>query len=450
MERFVRLTVPELQLNDGEYFSTERDIFNRKPFGDHLYNLINNSEENLVLALDSQWGEGKSTFIKMWTNENKHNREVPLETIYFDAFQNDYQKEPFLALASEVYELLEDKATTKTAEFKKKAAKVFKTFSRGMIKTGVRIGTAGLVNDTLLDQAEKDISELVSEQVDSIISSKFESSKADKLALKNFKEFLSDIALNHTSSGKIVFVIDELDRCRPDFALDLLENIKHLFSVSGVTFLLVMNRRQLEESVKCRYGNGIDSVTYLQKFIDVWLSLPRKTPALSEQDDGVTYLTNSFKLMAAEGNVDNRGALSAITDLVRHLKPSFRDIERILTYFALIENSRSYAFNEFYQDIMGTVCFLKVTNPKLLDNIMNGRASSKDVLEHLQLTNQNLRSEGDPLKYLALEIEYDLSAPERKNEIESNERINLRGYPSGSVNIFKRFIEELSNIYPQY
>lgn len=118
----MRLTVPELQLNDGEYFSTERDIFNRKPFGDHLYNLINNSEENLVLALDSQWGEGKSTFIKMWTNENKHNREVPLETIYFDAFQNDYQKEPFLALASEVYELLEDKATTKTAEFKKKSS----------------------------------------------------------------------------------------------------------------------------------------------------------------------------------------------------------------------------------------------------------------------------------------------------------------------------------------
>lgn len=446
----MRLTVPELQLDDGECFSTERDIFIRKPFGDHLYNLINNSEENLVLALDSQWGEGKSTFIKMWANENKYNREKPLETIYFDAFQNDYQKEPFLALASEIYELLEDKVTCKTTAFKEKAAKVFKTFSRGMIKTGVRIGTAGIVSDTLLEQAEKDISELVSEQVDSIISSKFESSKADKLALKNFKEFLSDIARNHTSSGRIVFVIDELDRCRPDFALDLLENIKHLFSVSGVTFLLVMNRKQLEESVKCRYGSGIDSVTYLQKFIDVWLSLPRKTVALSQQDDGVTYLNNSFNLMAAGGDIYNRDALLAITDLVRHLKPSFRDIERILTYFALIENSCNAAFNEYYQDIMGTVCFLKVTNPKILDNIMHGRASSKDVLEYLQLTDQNLNPDADPLKYLAIQIEYDLSAPERKNEIESNEAINFRGYPSKPVNIFKRFIEKLSNIYPQY
>ncbi|TOM08140.1 P-loop ATPase, partial [Vibrio parahaemolyticus] len=183
-----------------------------------LYNLINNSDENLVLALDAQWGEGKSTFIKMWSGENRHKQEPPLETIYFDAFENDYQKEPFLALASEIYELLEDKAESKKQEFKEKAAQVFKTFSRGVIKAGIRLGTAGVIDGTVLDQAEKDISTLVSEQVDSIISSKFESSKADKLALKNFKEFLSDVALNHTPGKRIVFVIDELDRCRPDFA----------------------------------------------------------------------------------------------------------------------------------------------------------------------------------------------------------------------------------------
>lgn len=63
---------------------------------------------NLVLALDSKWGEGKSTFIKMWCSENQHKRQEPIKTIYFDAFENDYQKDPFLALASEIYELLED------------------------------------------------------------------------------------------------------------------------------------------------------------------------------------------------------------------------------------------------------------------------------------------------------------------------------------------------------
>ncbi|WP_419243572.1 KAP family P-loop NTPase fold protein [Photobacterium leiognathi subsp. mandapamensis] len=283
-------------------------------------------------------------------------------------------------MSSEIYELLEDKAESKKQEFKEKAAQVFKTFSRGVIKTGIRLGTAGVIDGTVLDQAEKDISTLVSEQVDSIISSKFESSKADKLALKNFKEFLSDVALNHTPGKRIVFVIDELDRCRPDFALDLLENIKHLFSVSGITFLLVMNRKQLEESVKCRYGDGIDSVTYLQKFINVWLSLPRSSGKY-QQDDGAKYLMTSFDLMAAGTRIHNETAAQMLKSLVKHLKPSFRDIERMLTYFAIIENSRNEPINEYYQSVMAAVCFMKVINPRMLDAIISKRVSSQELLD---------------------------------------------------------------------
>lgn len=56
----MKLTVPELKINDNEGFSTEKDLFNRKQFGDRLYNLIVNSDENLVLALDAQWGKVKA------------------------------------------------------------------------------------------------------------------------------------------------------------------------------------------------------------------------------------------------------------------------------------------------------------------------------------------------------------------------------------------------------
>lgn len=442
----MRLTVPELQISDDEGFSTEKDLFHRKQFGDQLYNLINNSDENLVLALDAQWGEGKSTFIKMWSGENRHKQEPPLETIYFDAFENDYQKEPFLALASEIYELLEDKAESKKQEFKEKAAQVFKTFSRGVIKTGIRLGTAGVIDGTVLDQAEKDISTLVSEQVDSIISSKFESSKADKLALKNFKEFLSDVALNHTPGKRIVFVIDELDRCRPDFALDLLENIKHLFSVSGITFLLVMNRKQLEESVKCRYGDGIDSVTYLQKFINVWLSLPRSSGKY-QQDDGAKYLMTSFDLMAAGKRIHNETAAQMLKSLVKHLKPSFRDIERILTYFAIIENSRNEPMNEYYQAMMAVVCFMKVVNPRMLDAIIIKRASGQELLDFLQISDGSDYSEEYALEYLATQIEFDLASEERRNEMRESNLLNL-GYGRVPSKVIDYFYQELNNIQP--
>ncbi len=442
----MKLTVPELKINDGEGFSTEKDLFIRKPFGDRLYNLIMNSDDNLVLALDAQWGEGKSTFIKMWSGENKYKQEPPLETIYFDAFENDYQKEPFLALASEIYELLEDKAESKKVEFKQKAAQVFKTFSRGMIKTGIRLGTAGLMDGSILEQAENDISTLVSEQVDSVIASKFESSKADKLALSNFREFLSDIAINHTPGKRIVFVIDELDRCRPDFALDLLENIKHLFSVSGITFLLVMNRKQLEESVKCRYGNGIDSVTYLQKFINVWLSLPRSSGKY-QQDDGAKYLVTAFYLMNEGRRIHNENAVQTLKSLVKHLKPSLRDIERMLTYFAIIENSRNESMNDFYQGIMATVCFMKVANPRMLDAVISKHANAQDLLDFLKISEGSNYSEEYALEYLAAEIEFDLSSEERRKVMQESKLLDFRcgRLPS---QVFDYFYQELNNIQP--
>ncbi|MCX9111725.1 KAP family NTPase [Aeromonas veronii] len=442
----MKLTVPELKINDGEGFSTEKDLFNRKPFGDRLYNLIMNSDDNLVLALDAQWGEGKSTFIKMWSGENKYKQEPPLETIYFDAFENDYQKEPFLALASEIYELLEDKAESKKVEFKEKAAQVFKTFSRGMIKTGIRLGTAGLIDGSILEQAENDISTLVSEQVDSVIASKFESSKADKLALSNFRAFLSDIAINHTPGKRIVFVIDELDRCRPDFALDLLENIKHLFSVSGITFLLVMNRKQLEESVKCRYGNGIDSVTYLQKFINVWLSLPRVS-GKNQQDDGVKYLKTVFNSMIEGNGVNNVEVIQILQSIVRYLKPSLRDIERVLTYFAIIENSSDDSMNDFYQNIMATVCFMKAVNPRLLDEVVSKRASSQELLDFLQMSEVSNFSADDVIKHLAAVVEFDLASETRRKVMQENRTVEfIFGRPPSQV--FNYFYQLLNNIHP--
>ncbi|MFM5550249.1 P-loop NTPase fold protein [Aeromonas veronii] len=442
----MKLTVPELKINDDEGFSAEKDLFNRKEFGDRLYNLIMNSDENLVLALDAQWGEGKSTFIRMWSGENKYKQKPPLETIYFDAFENDYQKEPFLALASEIYELLEDKAESKKVEFKQKAAQVFKTFSRGMIKTGIRLGTAGLIDGSMLDQAENDISTLVSEQVDSVIASKFESSKADKLALSNFREFLSDIAINHTPGKRIVFVVDELDRCRPDFALDLLENIKHLFSVSGITFLLVMNRKQLEESVKCRYGNGIDSVTYLQKFINVWLSLPRVS-SKSNQDDGVKYLKKAFNSMSEGDGVNNVEVIQILQSIVRHLKPSLRDIERILTYFAIIDNSSDDSMSDFYQNIMATVCFLKAVNPRLLDEVVSKRASTQELLDFLQISKGSNYLADDTIKHLAAVVEFDLASEENRALMQRTRTIEFRfGIPPSQI--FNYFYQLLNNIQP--
>ena len=68
--------------------------------------------------------------------------------------------------------------------------------------------------------------------------------------------------------------MDELDRCRPDYAIELLEGIKHLFGVPGVYFVVATNTIQLGESIRAVYGNGFDGQRYLKRFFDLQFSLP--------------------------------------------------------------------------------------------------------------------------------------------------------------------------------
>ncbi len=62
----MKLIVPPIDISEDDGFSNGVDIFNRKPFGETLLNLIQNTGDELVLALDAPWGDGKSTFIRMW------------------------------------------------------------------------------------------------------------------------------------------------------------------------------------------------------------------------------------------------------------------------------------------------------------------------------------------------------------------------------------------------
>ena len=113
--------MPPIDISEDTGFSSDIDIFKRKPFGEALLNLIQNTEDELVLALDASWGQGKSTFIRMWQGLLKE-KEVP--HVYFDAFENDYQTDPFLAIFSRIYSLI-DKSDVDESD-----KKIGKTFAK--------------------------------------------------------------------------------------------------------------------------------------------------------------------------------------------------------------------------------------------------------------------------------------------------------------------------------
>src|SRR5262249_39811411 len=124
----------------------------------------------------------------------------------------------------------------------------------------------------------------VSEIGADVIEKKIENYAGEKNALKSFKESLAKLAakVREEQGFPLTIIVDELDRCRPDFALGLLERIKHLFDVDGVAFVLLVNREQIEGYVQTVYGNK-DACDYLLKFGNPFIDLPSQQSQHSYQ-----------------------------------------------------------------------------------------------------------------------------------------------------------------------
>ena len=95
--------------------------------------------------------------------------------------------------------------------------------------------------------------------------------------LREYRDSLQVMADAHWEASDhkpIVVFIDELDRCRPSYAVELLETAKHIFSVDHVVYVLAVNRSELAHSVKTLYGDGFGATAYLRRFFDIDFRLP--------------------------------------------------------------------------------------------------------------------------------------------------------------------------------
>lgn len=228
----------------------------------------------------------------------------------------------------------------------------------------------------------------------------------------------------------------------------MIEQIKHLFSVPGITFLLVVNREQLEESIKSKYGRGVKATSYLQKFINLWLSLPRKSDY--NNDDGEKYLNHIFHQMLDEDEkIYNEDAIKILLELTKYLKPSLREIEQILSYFAIIQNMRGNTdYHSSYQAMIAFICFLKVSHPKLINQIESENITTDELINScgLPLTFQN-EYQFTYIQFLYDLIRYDLSTEDERREIiNQNPNTQLyRNVPNNLMKIICNWLSEISN-----
>ncbi len=259
-----------------EEFTFENCRLNRSDYGQFIADYITEENEGFVLNLDGAWGSGKTQFLKRLyslLNNQSH------PTIYIDAWESDFTKEPLTVVSSELLSQLEKYSAATGSDFD-----AVKSLLGKFIK-GTAIAASGYVSKKLLDDSATGIEAVKTlfEKDDADYISSIQKGYTEQIdAIKEIRTKLSLLAevlkQNHGQELPIVVLVDELDRCRPDYAIEMLEVIKHFFDTKHFVFVVATDTDQLCCSIKAVYGDDFDSEKYLKRFFHRKAQLP--TPDL--------------------------------------------------------------------------------------------------------------------------------------------------------------------------
>ncbi len=323
----------------------EKDKLERKKYADFLYTLIQNSdryqraeEENAyVIALDSPWGTGKTYFLKLFEEYLREEKE--LLVIHYSAWENDFWDNAFLPLLYALYG--EDALSVKAGlEEGKKYAKdilhlaAYLGREMGFKKLETLVGDKGV---EILRSGMEHVEEYQSEALNVV----FQDYEAFKKAYEKIREMLAS-CIKKKSDQKAVIVIDELDRCRPDFAVQTLEVVKHLFNVKGLVFVFAVDMEQLGCVIRGIYGESLDARTYLNRMFHYVTHLPEPEPgkyfqALFEEKTG-----NFLEYHRSSGHI--RKMTEWADCLIRGFDLSLRELDTVWKSYLVLYDYKLRAY----------------------------------------------------------------------------------------------------------
>ena len=249
------------------------DLLKRNKDLVYFYDLLSAQETSGSIALDGRWGSGKTFFIKqteMLINaqnkmsnmdndkrnsiinavyKKKRMEDIPEKfdlAIYYDAWENDNDTDPIISL---VYEITKQLGITYDFSEKKDmfqlAGSILELFTGRNIEAVIR----SLKSDNPFIELEK-----------------------EKNLEKNIEDFFTEILVER--GNRLIIFVDELDRCKPSYAVQLLERVKHYLCDDRISFVFAVNLEELQHTIKHFYGETFDACRYLDRFFNMRISLP--------------------------------------------------------------------------------------------------------------------------------------------------------------------------------
>ena len=357
----------------------ERDEFKRKSIAEKAISLLQAEIDISPMVIDGSWGTGKTEFchklINLMHEQESHH------LIYIDAFKADHANEPLMTVLAEVIKVLPEDESKQN--FIKKALPAV----RYGLKTIAKAGVSHLLRQDaadVVDDFDKQIQQAADKTIDATVESILKDHVEAEKNLKALQEAMAEIA----AEKPIVLFVDELDRCRPNFAVDMLEIIKHTFDVDGVQFVLVTNTQQLKASINHCYGAAVDAQRYLDKFIKFRFELSDRSdrnshnPVLAARQHFFTLAKEKQSL--PDDMLKNPAFGKAIEHLIKHHTLSLREIETLVLH---IEISQALSSNQrfFERQCLGytllrligimLVCF----KPYLIGDLKKGKWDANEL-----------------------------------------------------------------------
>lgn len=370
------------------------DTIGRNSDVNAFIDILNTLENSCAIALDGVWGSGKTFFVQQvkmvldaccrdsenadkqrvrhkWTtmHDGKQPEFQSQLCVYYDAWENDNDEDPVLSL---VYSILQ-----KESGIFDKGAAIAECLSGRNITAVVDSLKS---KDALADLRKK-------KQIQSEV-----------------KGFFDELLVER--ANRLVIIVDELDRCKPEYAVRLLERVKHYFADDRISFVFSTNIKELQHTISNFYGEGFDAVRYFDRFFDLRITLP---PV-----DMDSYLRSiSF---------NNRYVVDMVCyELIEQYALSLRESSRFIQFVNLAvheptHESRKYDFS--FPDgkaklfglmyVVPLLVVLKMTNNESYNQFVEGKNATPLValLENIQM-----RDEWSYSEFLSLDEYYDTNQP---------------------------------------
>ncbi len=456
------------QLDDRETIINllENDDIQRNKYLLNFIKIMNNNGKNRVFSLNGNWGSGKTFFVRKLetlikycymykdkelmyeniyseTEEFKENeierlssivnrkeyiefnkiiKEKLINCVYFNAWEHDDEDEPILSIIYEFikkYNLFDETQDYKLEPTLDTINKIIKFISFGKVELNGKITKEDLCNGI---QKKEKIKEAVNQTIENLISEK---------------------------CNKLIIFIDELDRCNPNYAVKLLERIKHYFVDERLIIVISTNLTELSNTISCKYGEGFSSTKYLDKFFDIRLELPRvNVDKYIETLDSVinkydkTYFTITISGFIKANKLEQR-EINHYLGCIRFFENNAKEIKnyifdkylRIIDYLFIPYIIGLYVTNiEEYNDFKNALCWNKLETFIQDNDLINFcRKSLYDVIDHSNKQSDELVMHETKKLY---ELAFDNGTKKTRNKVGDQEiNINLYDYMEEKISI---------------